>query len=105
MSNTAKDNATRKQASQVLEAAASYIEKYGWTKETFGSKQTGFCALGAINEAAVDLGVGLMARIHAKNILRRLVGPSVPITVWNDEEVTEPGEVADALRQAARLAA
>ena len=40
---------------KVLETGLQYIQKYGWKQGSYGRKEVGFCALGAVREASYDL--------------------------------------------------
>lgn len=56
----------RENVADFLEKCAETIEKYGWMKGSFGSDETGYCAVGATIKAAGDctsLSYNTVARI------------------------------------------
>jgi hypothetical protein len=43
------------QPKEVLETALHYIDDYGWQQGGYGNKNVGFCLVGALQEAYIDL--------------------------------------------------
>lgn len=54
----------RENVADFLEMCAETIEKYGWVKGSFGSDETGYCAVGATMKTAGDC---LSVSYHSKS--------------------------------------
>ncbi len=85
---------------QIIRKAIKLLTSYGWTKGQYGNKKCGFCALGAIQRAALlDLDGDAYARAIAK--IEKLANTENIVT-WNDDFYTTEADVLKTLREAAR---
>lgn len=91
-------------ADQILNAAADLLEDVGWVQGNYGSSQTGFCAVGALNAAGPKVLPGsLYINDHvwaAKRKLHMFIDED-SIPDWNDFPRRTKQEVIDTLRKAA----
>jgi hypothetical protein len=99
----------------IVKTAMEYIDEYGWTRFKFGSKEEGFCIIGAIEEATGDLepiryrtdwfGVrgrvptkgGIEAVIRAETALTQCIGKT-DIPDYNDHIARSKEEVLEKFR-------
>ncbi len=87
-------------AADVLDRAAALIERDGWVQGDYGWSGVGWCASGAIREAARP--VTLKVHVSAGSALRAAIGPG--IERWNDDPDRTQADVLAVLREiAARL--
>jgi hypothetical protein len=91
--------------SDVLHRAADLLEEWGWKQFDYGSKEEGaFCALGAMDEARVDLLGPYWFKRPEAYAPERIFRPERGIPEWNDTPGRTKAEVVAALREAARRA-
>lgn len=89
----------------VLECARNLIKKHGWKTHQLGTKEVGFCSLGAIEEARSDL----QAKPHIYNFAKRrfrkaITGnPQGSIVYWNDYVANTKKRVIDAFDKAIKM--
>ena len=69
------------------------IEKYGWTKGTFGNRESGFCLVGALHEAYPE---NLTKRWNIKERIREYLGKLA--IVFNDAKKTKKEDVLKLLK-------
>lgn len=86
-------------AATMLLRAAEILEEYGWIQGCLGSREEGFCMLGAIKEADTQL---VSANPLWSRALRD-VGVPCEAGKWNDEDGRTKEEVVGRLRLAAAL--
>lgn len=91
----------------VIDYAADTIDKYGWIQGSMGSKDTGFCALGALYHSVRQL-AGETTEIE-DSLDNTVIGPYIQpligkdtLTGWNDHKVKNKKQVVKTLRKAAR---
>ena len=92
---------------RVAQEAIAVIKRYGWCQESMGSRDEGFCSLGAIGEAARRLTTSRDERIrwsratvraHPWN-LRNTFAMTGGIIVRNDAPTTTKADVIAALEE------
>jgi hypothetical protein len=81
---------------ELLKAAKVVLNDYGWIQGDTGNRHVGFCALGAVREAATGQDFGIAAMILRPNAYDALVDASrsealVPVSTFNDT----PGRTKD----------
>lgn len=83
---------------EVLHRAADLLEEFGWCQNDLGSKEQGeFCALGALDEAGLELGLPLFVVWPGEWACSDLVN-------WNNKPGRTKAEVVAKLREAAESA-
>jgi hypothetical protein len=95
--------------SELLNKAAALIETYGWCQGDYGSKDDGFCALGALGRAAGHRLPALAyhspnyrgSLLAAHNALDRKLGGN-PVFIWNDASNTTKEKVISTLKCVAK---
>lgn len=86
---------------EVLEAAAEYIEQYGWHQGGASGPDGSVCALGAIDKCGQASGNNF---IEDASLLYEIIFPEFTgIGNWNDQPERTEQEVLDALQKAAKL--
>lgn len=86
-----------REVAHALRLGAYLIEAYGWRQGTFGSRLSGMCALGALNET-MSMGVTHAAATQAAKALQRVVGN---IPDWNDHDAPNAAYVIRTMRRVA----
>ena len=86
---------------KVLQAAADTIDKYGWIRDDRGNVEVGFCTLGAINFASLQLDISPLSQENAIQRLRIYLGEG-SIALWNDNGCQDGQMAASVLREAAK---
>ena len=92
-----------KTESDILLAAARYIEEHGWTQQQFQSPHGAVCAYGAmmmVCHGTIYMGNGAHLCDHAYMKLNQLLGDD-GVPVWNDGLNRTQGQVISKLREAA----
>lgn len=94
--------------SEILEAAAMHIRKFGHIKGTSGYGGGPCCIIGAISRGGFGY---YQSKTAAMTILGRVIYgrkieflPSSELALWNDRPETTPGAAFNALWAAAKLA-
>jgi hypothetical protein len=104
--------------SEILDAAADYLEQFGWDKGGQASKRFGSptCVMGAISMVRYRMVENLYGEYDAAAALYEAIGLPKPaatdpqprermlnrVVDWNDLETTDAQSVLDALRKAAK---
>lgn len=86
------DTPTPESIADVLDDAADYIEKYGWTQGALQLDTGEVCAMGAISRCATDALPGWAFKSLSRYLDRQI------IPKWNDQPGRTKQEVLDALR-------
>lgn len=89
----------------VLARAADILEEFDWRQGSCGSREDGsMCAVGAIYEASIDLGVRLSdteRRACCIDGEPERIASLYPLASWNDKQGRTKAEVVARLREAA----
>lgn len=98
---------TKTKRAAIFQRAADLIEEFGWKQGDYGSKeQAGFCMIGALAEARVDLGdIGRDSRVPKCyiGVTEDWLGNDWNYQ-WNDEDGRTKDEVVARLRVEAERA-
>ncbi len=86
---------------EVLDKAIDVIKAYGWIKGDLGDKHRGFCATGAIQEAAQGSGVASKKVIWAVENYLNTKGINKSLVGYNDNPYRNRDEVINVLKDAA----
>ncbi len=100
----------QRQTLRALEEAPEIIKEYGWHQGSYGNKEIGFCALGAVNQAVSEQSPSNGHRIFCEAYaqVRMVVFGTNEFTYedslsgWNDSVLTTKRKVLSALRKAAK---
>jgi len=87
----------------VLRKAKNLIKRYGWVQGRMGSKDVGFCTLGALN--GVSPMPTLLGAHRAREYLKAAIAINyTPIHEWNDRKTTSKGLVLSVFDKAIKNA-
>lgn len=78
----------------ILIKAKNIIETFGFTKHTFGSEESGFCAIGALNHLSVPSKRYWTAMRYLSHAVQNRTGNG-SIALFNDSPVTSKEDVLD----------
>jgi len=84
---------TSKRVAAVLQRALDKIQKYGWIKNSYGSRNRGFCMAGAISASTSDFGLFVVAQ--------KALGVGYP-PYFNDKIARTKREVVSVFKRAIR---
>lgn len=92
---------SHKDAADILEQAADVIDTYGWKQLDIGSISDGFCAIGALRQAAWVDGKPANRAAYAR-AMSSLQAKVFTVAGFNDTPKRTQGEVTDLLRSTAK---